>query len=335
MKVLVTGANGFLASHVIAELLKRGYFVRGMDRGNQGALIPCSANYERVVGELTQSEDINRAVEGCDAIVHVAANTSQRVKDEKIRHQVNVEATRMLLDAAKTNRIRRFVFVSTANTIGYGSATNPGNESFPIGSAFRRSGYALSKQKAEEMVLSEVNNSNLEAVIVNPTFMIGPYDSKPSSGKILLMFHNRSHIFLTSGGKNFIHVRDVATGVCQALEKGRKGERYLLGNENLTYSRFFKMATEASGLNQKQVVIPRFLLIAVGMVTDCLRKLGLQTELSAVNARILCIRNYYDCSKAVSELNLPQTPVQNAIQEALDWFTTNGFLKHHKTHRQV
>lgn len=335
MKVLVTGANGFLASHVISELLARGYQVRGMDRGNPGKMDHNSAGYERVIGELARPEDLAKAVKGCDAVVHVAANTSQLARDEKVRYLVNVEATRMLIEAAKNHSIRRFVFVSTANTMGYGSEAQPGNEELPIGNAFRRSGYARSKKQAEDIVLEEVKQGHLDAVIVNPTFMIGPYDSKPSSGKILLMFHNRSHVFLTRGGKNFIHVRDAATGVCLALEKGRTGERYLLGNENLTYADFFKMASEAGGFAQKQVVIPCFLLIAAGAVADLLRLAGVRTELSAVNAKILCIRNYYGCEKAVSELGLPQTPVKNAVQEALDWFSDNGYLNTLKTDKQV
>ncbi len=335
MKVLVTGANGFLASHVIAELLLRGYWVRGMDRGNPGPMNHTSNRYERMIGELTRLENVNRAVQGCDAVVHVAANTSPRAGDDKIRNLVNVEATRMLLDASTATRARRFVFVSTANTIGYGSEASPGNETIPMGPAFRQFGYALSKQKAEKLIGEEIIKSNLDAVIVNPTFMIGPYDSKPSSGKILLMFRNRSRAFMTSGGKNFIHVRDAAAGVCLALENGRKGERYLLGNENLSYTQFFKLVEKAGGFNQKQVVIPGFLLIIAGMAADLLRKAGFRIELSGVNARILCIRNYYDCSKAVKELGLPHTPVIQAIREALQWFSANDYLNHTKPHKQA
>jgi dihydroflavonol-4-reductase len=219
------------------------------------------------------------------------------------------------------------IFVSTANTFGYGTKSNPGNENMPAKYPFTSSGYAMSKMKAQELVLEYANSGKLETVVVNPTFMIGPHDAKPSSGKIITMIYNKKFVLVPLGGKNFIHVADVASGICNAIDKGKTGSCYLLANENLSYSEYYTKLSKAAGKPFYQIKLPSRLLNTIAVLAKLATKSGFKSDLNPLNARILCVDNYYSSSKAVNDLMLPQTPVDIAISDALEWFRQYGYIK--------
>jgi dihydroflavonol-4-reductase len=327
MKALVTGANGFLASNVVRELNRRGYRVRAMVRPTADLRSLPGTDYELFSGNITNIIHTVEAAKDCDVVIHIAADTSQYHTNAEFYLRTNVLGTFNMLEAALKNNVKRFIFISTANTFGYGTKSNPGNENMPPKYPFTSSGYAMSKIKAQELVLEYANSGKLETVVVNPTFMIGQFDTKPSSGKIITMIYNKKFVFVPPGGKNFIHVADVASGICNAIDKGKSGSCYLMANENLSYGEFYTKLSKIAGKTFYQIKLPPRLLIAIAAIAELATKSGFKSDLNPVNARILCVDNYYSSAKAVNELMLPQTPVDIAITDALEWFSQNGYIK--------
>lgn len=321
MRVLVTGANGLLGANIVRELVTREYRVRILVRESADLSGLKGVPSERFTGDILDPGSLDRAVEGCDYVIHSAADTSQWPTGYAHYEPVNVHGTRHVIAAVKKHGAKRFVFVSSANAFGNGTKEKPGTELNEF-SGFRiGSGYMISKYVAQQFVLSEVERNRLPAVVVNPTFMIGPNDSKPSSGQIILMGMGKRIQAYPPGGKNFIHVRDAAIATCNALTMGRIGECYLLANENLTYREFFSLlngVTEESPVSMK---IPGRLLKGFGAGGTLFEKLfRTPAPLNLVNARLLCLGNYYSGRKAVEALGLPQTPVSDAIRESISWF---------------
>jgi dihydroflavonol-4-reductase len=327
MKALVTGANGFLASNVVRELNRRGYSVRAMVRSTADLRSLPGTDYELFYGNITNIIHTVEAAKDCDVVIHTAADTSQHHTNAEFYMRTNVLGTFNMLEAALKNNVKRFIYVSTANTFGYGTKSNPGNENMPVKYPFTSSGYAMSKMKAQELVLEYANSGKLETVVVNPTFMIGPHDTKPSSGKIITRIYNKKFVLVPPGGKNFIHVADVASGICNAIDKGKTGSCYLLANENLSYSEFYTKLSKVAGKPFYQIKLPSGLLNTIAVLAKLATNSGFKSDLSPVNARILCVDNYFSSSKAVNDLMLPQTPVDIAISDALEWFRQYGYIK--------
>ena len=318
-KVLVTGANSFLAGNVIKELLKRGYYVKGMMRRTARILIRHD-NLEIFYGNITDEIDVIDAAKGCKTIIHVAALTDQSVAGHSKYAAVNVGGTGNIIKAAGVHNIDKIIYVSTANAFGYGTKDGPGNEGLAVKYPFTDSGYAKSKIMAQNLILNAFKNSGIRVTVVNPTFMIGPNDLKVSSNRIILRALNKKIIFIPPGGKNFIHVGDAAAGTCNAIDRGKNGECYILANENLTYREFYIKMAKVTGRKPLLVTIPRPLLRLGGIAGSFLRAAGINTAISPVNMKIIGIGNYYDPTKAVNELELPQTPVEKAIEETITWF---------------
>ena len=325
MKVLVTGANGLLGANVVRELNDRRYDVRILARENSDLTGLEGISYERIQGDLLDPGSVNRAVDGCDYVIHAAANTNQWPTSYAHYEQVNVKGTQYIIDAVKKHGVKRFVFVSSANAFGNGTKERPGTELSEFNGFNSGSGYMISKFVAQQLVLAEVERSQLPAIVVNPAFMIGPYDSKPSSGRIIMMGMGKKIQLYPPGGKNFIHVRDAAIGTCNALMMGRAGECYLLANENLTYREFFTLLNNITGETPFSLGLPGGVLKTIGVFGTFLEKfIHKPAPLSLANARLLCLENYYSGKKAVEALELPQTPIETAIGEAIAWFKEKG-----------
>lgn len=320
MKVLVTGANGFLAANTIRALLRRGHTVRAMMRPGADERSIKGVECERVYGNIQHKSDVDQAIAGCDAVIHAAADTSQDKRSANDYFHVNVLSTQYILSAAIAQKVQRMVYVSTANTIGFGSKEHPGTEALPMAWPLTTSGYAVSKAQAEKLVLEACRDGDLDAVIVNPTFMIGAFDAKPSSGKIFRMYLGKPVMLVPPGLKNYICVSDAAAGVVNALEKGRAGEKYLLAGENLSFRDFFRQVDKITGKRPLKIVLSRKLLTTLGSVAGTMNPRG---SLNRGNAEILSAEHFYSAGKAIFELGLPQTPVTEGIREALGWFAEN------------
>lgn len=324
MKVLITGANGFLASNIIRELLTRGIEVRGMIRENCDKKSIQGLNIKLVHGNIVNYSDVRSSVKGCDVVIHAAADTSQYFSDPLPLFAVNVNGTHNVIKAVKEFNVKLLIFVSTANTLNINNETIiPGKD---ISKYYRKSGYALSKLKAEQLILNETKTGKLNALIVNPTFMIGSYDAKPSSGRIFMHFLKNRIVFYPRGGKNFIDVKCAATAICNAIEHGQIGNKYVLSGVNLSYKEFLDSLDEVEKTRSFNILIPSVLLIAAGLIGSLFRKVGFKTELNYYNAKILSLQEKISGEKAENELSLPKTNISNAIQEAVTWFKENGYL---------
>lgn len=289
MKVLVTGASGMLASNIIEELLMLGYEVRGVLRDKSKFKCKSHPNLELLEGDFKDYDTSVVAVSGCDAIIHAAAITAHNLIDYNIYQRVNVAATEQLIDIAVEGRVKRFIYVSSANTIGYGSPENPNCEDAPMKFPFTDSFYALSKKEAEAAVLSR--SESIDVIVANPSFMVGRYGSLTGSNKILKMV--RPLVFAPSGGKSFIDVRDAAVACIKLLGSGKSGERYLICGENLSFKSFFQ---RFEGVRYV-FVIPNFILSIVGRIGNLLRALGLTCDISSVNIKMLTINPGYRGAK--------------------------------------
>lgn len=317
-RVVVTGANGFLATNVIIELLSRGYSVRGVLRDLKSFGYFSHPNLELVQGDFTQEKFIEKVMHGCDYIIHAAAITDQSLPRYSNYHKVNVAAVEDLISIAIREKVKRFVYIGSANAFGYGSKENPGDEQQPARKPFTNSFYAISKLRGQQAALDY--SDQIDVVVVNPAFMLGPYDSKPGSGKIILLGYKKKLIFCPPGGKNFVHVQDVARGVVSALETGRNGEAYLLANENLSYREFFEKLSAITNNRPVMIGIPKPILHIASLIGNLLKLMGIKSMISMANMNILCTNGFYGNQKAKNELGIKFRSSGQAIQDALEWF---------------
>lgn len=326
-KVLVTGANGLLGSHVVRTLLQQNYSVRILVRKESNLMSLHGLNVEHVYGEITQKKDLEKAVEGCNFVIHIAARTTQTPSEIKPFQKVNIASVEYLIDICLKLKIKRLVFVSTANCFGNGTKENPGTEETPFLPWLKNSGYAYSKYLAQQKVL-KATKAGLNAVIVNPTFIIGEKDFKPSSGQIFGHVLNRKLVLYPPGGKNFVDANMASKGVISAMKKGNTGNCYLLAGQNYSYFEFFKMVTNATRQKSILVPIPRIVLLFAGRVGDFIEKVfNKPVHLVYTNAKMLCLGNYFSPHKAITEIDFEMVSTKKSIEKAILWFNANGYFK--------
>lgn len=289
--VLVTGANGMLATNIIERLLDEGYSVIATLRHGRKYSGRNGEGLEIAEADFKDMSAMRPLVARCSRLIHVAAMTSQSCNDYEVYRRVNAEASRMLAELAAECGVKRFLYVSTANTIGYGK-----DESSPMRYPFSESFYARSKKEAEESLV--LMRGKLDVVVVNPTFMIGKYGSEKGSNRVFSMVKNSRLLVCPSGGKNVIDVAEAARGMVMAMEKGKSGEKYLICGENYTYEELFRAIADHFGLKRSFVRLPDFLLKLAGVLGNLLSSCGLRVEFTMVNMKILMIKNYYDTDKA-------------------------------------
>lgn len=327
MKVLVTGANGLLGSHVVRQLLQQNFTVKAMVRNGSNLKSLAGLGCEFFEGQITSKQDVENAVESCDYVIHAAARTSQISSRLDRFYKPNIESTQFLLDACLNYRIKRFVQVSTANCFGNGSKEFPGNEQKPFLPWLKNSGYAYSKLLAQQLVLKTSEEEGLDVVLVNPTFLIGENDVKPSSGEIFFHVINKRFVFCPPGGKNFVDVEKAAAGVVNAMLKGKKQECYLLAGENISYKEFFQRVIQITGGNPKFIHLPSVLLKLLGVLGNALEKgFRFPVRFTSVNMKMLCEENYYSAQKAEKEIAFEIVPVQESMERAILWFKSNNYF---------
>jgi dihydroflavonol-4-reductase len=327
-KVLITGANGLLGSNIVRQLNTQGYLAKAMVRKGSDKRSLRGAEFSLFEGEITNKEDVFEAVSNCDYVIHSAARTTQTPSHLEAYTETNIEATKLLIEACKHFNIKRFIFVSTANCFTNGSIENPGTENSEFMPWLKGSGYAFSKYLAQKEVLCQFKEYAFPTIVVNPTFMIGPYDSKPSSGSLLLYAYKNKVVFYPSGGKSFVDVEYAAKAVVNSLTKGKLGEAYLLSGKNMTYKNFFKLVQKQSEKRKILIPIPFVLLSTIGKIASLLEDIfSLSLPLNTVNARMLSLDNYFSNQKAIDELALENTNIEGAVSKAVDWFKQNEYLK--------
>jgi len=325
MNVLVTGANGLLGHHVVMELLKKQHAVHSIVRSRQHIHFDAS-RVTLFEGNFTEYQSLYRAAQGCEAIIHIAAVTQTDLLHPEEYNTVNVDGVAQVLKVASDLNIHRIVYISSSNTIGFGSEQQPADECFTIEYPFTDSFYAQSKVKAEQIMREASTRANQHCIIINPTFMLGDYDSKPSSGKLLIMGYKRKIMLIPGGGKNFVSVRSVAIAVCNALILGQNGERYLASGVNMSFREYYTLLQQVGGYRQLLIELPDVVLNVIGKVGDAVRRFGIRTDLCTMNLRQLMIREYYSNTKASTTLKLPQTDVKITVKQAIDWFKKQNVI---------
>jgi dihydroflavonol-4-reductase len=317
-KVFVTGANGLLGTNLVEVLLSYGFSVVALVRNKSRFVLPDDPHLEVVEGSLSDIDLLENKIKECRYVVHVAANTSQKLTELKDYFPANVQGTRNIVEACLRCNVRKLVYVSTANIFGFGSKEIPGDENTPMKYPFTKSLYALSKKAAQDIV----DNASLELNIatVCPAFMLGAYDVKPGSGRIVKRALGKRVVFYPPGGKSFVHVRDVALSIVKAFDIKDSGEKVLLSNENMTYREFYERLLMVNGQKSFLIPVPAFLLKLAGLLGDMLRRAGWETELSSANMAALCVKNYYSNSKAIQLLGIRFSPLEETLAETLKYF---------------
>lgn len=320
MNVFVTGGTGFIGANLIRLLLQQGYSVRALVRPSSQLDNLQGLDVELVRGDLLNPE-LWQLLDGCEALFHVAAHYSLWQAERDKLYRYNVEGTRNVLAAARRAGIERTVYTSSVAAIGTGQAGAIVDETHqsPVDQLVGH--YKKSKYWAEQEAHKAVQ-AGQDIVIVNPTSPIGSWDIKPTpTGDIIVRFLQRQMPFYLDTGLNFVHVQDVAWGHLQALQTGKTGERYILGNQNLTLKALLDQLGQLTGLPVPQRSIPAWLPYSVAWVDETLlTRLGKPPSVPLDGVRMAKQYMYYDCTKAIQQLKLPQTPISTALTDAVDWF---------------
>lgn len=318
---LVTGASGFLGWHVAKLLTEQGTCVRALCRPNSEIR---ELDVERVTGDLRDPASLTRAVEGCERVYHVAADYRLWSKHPADLYAANVEGTRNLLDAAARAGVERTVYTSTVGCIGM-PTTAEGNEETPVSIADMTGHYKRSKWLAEQVALEQARAGS-PVVIVNPTAPIGDHDWKPTpTGKIIVDFlANRLPAFVDTG-LNLVDARDVAAGHLLAAEKGKPGERYILGCENLTLEDILQRLAKLAGKPAPKVKLPYAVAYASGIISTGWANLtGKEPMVPLEGVRMARKKMFVSHAKATRELGFQPGPVDSALQRAITWFQEGG-----------
>jgi dihydroflavonol-4-reductase len=320
---LVTGVTGFVGWHVARKLLERGERVRALVR--DPARLKELAEVEAVQGDLRDPESLARAVEGCGVVYHVAADYRLWTRDPEEMYRSNVEGTRNLLDAARRIGVERVVYTSTVGCIGI-PKEGIGDEKTPVGIEDMQGPYKRSKFLAEKVAL-EFAGGGFPVVIVNPTAPVGDHDFKPTpTGKILVDFVRGAMPAFLDTGLNVVDVRDVAAGHLAACERGKIGERYILGAENLTLEGIFGTLAKAVGRPAPKIRIPYAVAYAAGMVSTAWAGVTGKEPIAPLDGvKMARKKMWVRQDKAERELGYSPGPAAAALERAVDWFRANGY----------
>ena len=325
---LVTGGTGFVGAHVVRALLRRGKPVRCLVRGGADRRNLEGLAVEIAEGDLNDPPSLRPALRGVETLYHCAADYRLFARRPGELFRTNVHGTDHLLRAASESGLARVVYTSSVGTLGRAKEGRPADEDTPV---FRREmigAYKQSKFDAER-VAEAWARKGLPVVLVNPSTPVGELDVKPTpTGRILVDFLNRRMPAYVDTGLNLVDARDVAEGHVLAAEKGRPGEKYILGNRNMSLKELFDVLSSLTGIPSPRVRLPSWVPVAVGAVDTALaRILPREPRVSLDSARMSRHRMYFDSSKAVRELGLPQSPVEDALARAIAWFRENGYVR--------
>jgi dihydroflavonol-4-reductase len=323
----ITGATGFIGGHVAGHLLEKGWSVRALKR--PGRLPPHlgKLDVEWCQGDIRNFDPLRSAMAGCEVVFHVAADYRLWARNPKEIYETNVAGTVNVLRAALLNRAERVVYTSSVGALGLRADGSPANEATPVGIQEMVGHYKKSKFLAEREA-ERLLDQGLPVVMVHPSTPVGPGDHKPTpTGKIIVDFLNgRMPAFLDTG-LNLIHVSDVAEGHLLALERGRIGEKYLLGNQDLTLSAIFALLEKVSGIPAPRFRLPYRPILILGYLFQAVSKItGREPLIPYEGVKMARRFMFFDASKAVRELGLPQTPVELALEEAVTWFRDHGYV---------
>jgi dihydroflavonol-4-reductase len=334
MNCFVTGASGFIGANLVQELVARKHTVKALLRPGSDLRGLQGVEFERVEGDLSDAAKLKQAMLGCEWCFHVAASYHLWLRDYRPMYAANVEGTRNVVEAAAAAGCLRIVYTSTVGCIGVPKPVDgrivPSDEATPVHEGQMVNHYKRSKWQAEQLA-NRMAREGLPVIIVNPTAPVGPRDVKPTpTGKVILDFLNRQMPAYLDTGLNWVHVRDVAVGHILAAQKGRIGERYILGNAegNWTMKEAFAVLEEVTGVRGPRFRIPYAVALGAAYANEALSLLTRHPPKAPLaGVRMARHKMFFSPAKAIRELDLPQTPPRQALADAADWFRRNGYVK--------
>jgi len=325
---LVTGGTGFVGSHVVRALLEKGRRVRALVRPQSRRENLEGLPVEIATGDLTDPGSLPAALSGVDTLYHVAADYRLWTADPGELYRANAGGTESLFAAAAKARVSRVVYTSSVAALGLTADGSPADETTPVDRAKIIGHYKKSKYDAERVAEAWAARG-LPVVIVNPSTPIGERDIKPTpTGQLIVDFLNRRLPAYVDTGLNLIDVRDVAAGHLAAAERGRPGERYILGHRNMTLKEILDLLASLTGLPAPTVRLPHWIPLAAAAVTTGIAQVTRRPpRVSLESVRMSTHRMFFDPSRAVRELGLPQTPVEQPLSRAVAWFREHGYVR--------
>ncbi len=327
-RALVTGATGFVGSHLARTLLAAGHRVRCLVRPSSDRRRLSGLDLEVATGDLRRPDSLAPARGGVDTLYHCAADYRLGLRDPRELYETNVVGTENVLLAAARAGVRRVVFTSSVGALGLGRGRTPADETTPVSIERVAGAYKRTKYQAEQVALRWAARG-LGVVVVNPSTPVGEGDWKPTpTGRIVVDFLNGRLPAYVDTGLNLVDVRDVAAGHLLAAERGRLGERYILGHRNLTLREMLEILGRAAGLPAPRLRLPHLVPLSAALAEEALSRLvGRTPRLSLEAVRMSTHFMYFDAGKAVRELGLPQSPVEAALARAVDWYRENGYVR--------
>ncbi len=326
MKALVSGATGLVGSSVVRELLKDGIEVKVLVRKESNTKNIDGLALEKVYGDIRDKDSVKAALKGCRVFYQAAALYTSWAPDERVFYEINVEGTKNVLSAALEQGIEKVVYTSSIAALGYAEDGRLANEETRF-NMWNWSPYFTTKHLAELEVI-KFFEIGLPVVIVNPAVVIGVRDIKPTpSGEIILNILNRKMPGYVDTGMNFVDVEDVARGHILAAQKGKTGERYILGNENMTFKKFCDLVADVGGVKGPQRKFSRSMVISMAYLARVISAVNHKPPfMQMAMAKGIGKNAYCDCSKAVKVLGMPQTPLRKTVEKAVKWFRDNGYV---------
>ena len=326
-KVFLTGADGMLGNSIVRELLLQKYQVKCLVQKGRNIDTLNSLEIEIIEGDLTQPEPWKQQVKDCTFLINAAACTIVNPSRYKLCYEINYKAVVTLVDICNEYNLKRFIHIGTATSFPVGTKTNPGKEVGEYSMAKFRMDYMNSKYKAQEFLLNAHAEKSFPVVIINPTYIIGQYDTLPSSGKFIIEITKKRLPGYTTGGKSFVYSKDVAVAAVNAIKLGENGQCYITGGENLSYKEFFSKVCSVNQVDAKYKKIPWPIALVFGFIYSVHARLKCNTpKLNYSMARVALVNQYYSSDKAISVLKMPQTNIDIAIKVSSDWLKANNML---------
>ncbi|MEJ2170380.1 MAG: NAD-dependent epimerase/dehydratase family protein [Desulfobacterales bacterium] len=327
MTTLITGATGYIGAAVVREVLDQGQDVRCLLRGTSSVKNLDGLRLELSCGDIGDIESVRRAVDGCDSVYHLAALYANWLPDAGLMYRVNEEGTRNVMQACREAGTRKIVYCSSVAALGAHGRT-PADETARFNMNSTKDHYYISKHRAEQVVLQYVR-AGLPVVIVNPSNPIGPRDIGPTpTGALIINILKKRVPAYVDGGLNLIDAGECARGIVAAMEKGRIGEKYILGNTNISIKKYFDLIVKVAGRGlSPKIRLPAWLAVFSGYGYQALARLSGKSPITSASwVRVGSHYSWWDCTKARQELNLGRRPVEESIAEAVSWFEANRYI---------
>lgn len=328
MKILVTGGSGYIGSAVIRELLTRkANRIKVLARKTDDLRNLEGLDAELAYGDITDFHSVTDALEGCDRVFHLAAIYAIWLPEPRMMHWVNVQGSKNVFEACLQKKIKKVVYTSSVAALGAHGKERPADESAQFNLWRTKDNYYISKFHAEQVALDYFKRG-LPVVIVNPTNPCGPRDVAPTpNGQLIINIIKGKLPAYVDGGINVSDIGDTAKGHVLAMEKGRSGEKYVLGNTNVSVKEYFDLIAQIGGGKSPSMKIPKLAAVASGYLYQLLAEITRKPPVTtAAWVRVGSEYSFWDSSKAVKELGMPQTPIRESIKSAIEWFRQNGRL---------